>query len=89
MNRNGRYGSYDPRTPYDKAKARRENQQRQKMQAQVLAFKRAHELCINGCGKPAAWFPGGQTLLFAGACSAECMESHAATNNVGLRQGPR
>ena len=69
----GRYGSYEPRTPEEKAKARRQQKARAGLVEAARSFKERHRWCRNACGKEAAWYEGGQTLRFSGCCSAECL----------------
>ena len=69
----GRYGYYEPRTPEEKAKARRQQKARVGMVEAARSFKEKHRWCRNACGKEAAWYEGGQTLRFSGCCSAECL----------------
>lgn len=69
----GRYGSYEPRTPEEKAKARRKQKARAEFVEAARSFKEKHRWCRNACGKEAAWYEGGQTLRFSGCCSAECL----------------
>lgn len=69
----GRYGYYEPRTPEEKAKARRQQKARAGLVEAARSFKEKHRWCRNACGKEAAWYEGGQTLRFSGCCSAECL----------------
>lgn len=71
----GRFGAYTPRTPEEKAKARRQQKTRAAMVDAARSFKEKHRWCVNGCGKEAAWYVGttSQTLRFDGACSPECL----------------
>ena len=82
----GRWGAYEPRTLGEKAKARRKQKARAEMVAAARDWKEKHRWCLNECGKEAAWYESGQTLLFDGACSQECLAAYQqrtdATPNV-------
>ena len=74
----GRWGAYDARSPEEKARARRQQAKRAADNAAAQSWKEKHRWCVNGCGKEAAWYPGGMTLLHDGACSAECLAAYEA-----------
>ena len=69
----GRWGAYTARTPEEKAKARRQQNARAALVDAARSFKEKHRWCVNSCGNEAAWYEGGQTLRFDGACSPECL----------------
>lgn len=71
----GRYGAYTPRTPEEKAKARRQAAARAARNAAANAWLEKHRWCVNGCGREAAFYGPGQSLRFDGACSPECLEA--------------
>lgn len=78
----GRWGYYAPRTPEEKARARRQEATRATQRAAALAFREKHRWCVNGCGQEAAWYDEGHVCLrFDGACSAECLEAYRAKSN--------
>lgn len=69
----GRYGPYKPKTPADKAKAHRQAAARQQAQQQRLDWLVQHRTCLNGCGKPVAFFDEiHYALRYSGCCSEAC-----------------
>lgn len=90
MKLQGRWGSYEARTPEEKAKARRQAEKRAEANAQAAAWREKHRWCINGCGQEAALAAGGvgQYLEFDGACSAECLEAFQRSNNTEQPEPP-
>ena len=74
---NGRWGPYEPKTPGDKAKARKQAAERKQTQAQARVWLDKHKDCANGCGRPAAFYEDTPVpvLKYGGCCSAECQES--------------
>lgn len=73
----GRWGAYEPRTPAEKAKARRQEKTRREAKANAAAWLEKTRWCTNGCGKEAARYDDspGHTLRYSGACSPECEEA--------------
>lgn len=69
---NGRWGEYEPKTPADKARARKQASERQQSQLQAREFLEKHKNCANGCGQPAAFYDDYIALKYAGCCSDEC-----------------
>lgn len=69
----GRFGSYTPRTPAEKKRARELAAKRRLLQAQIADFLDKHKECKNGCGQPPAWHDGGQSLRYGGCCSEQCL----------------
>lgn len=69
----GRFGAYTPRSPEENAKARRQQKARAAIVDAARTFKEKHRWCVNSCGNEAAWYAGGQSLRFDGACSPECL----------------
>ena len=71
---NGRFGAYIPKTPADKAKARKQETKRKADAARAADWLQRTALCINGCGREAARYEDspGHTLRHGGACSHEC-----------------
>ncbi len=74
---NGRWGPYEPKTPGDKAKARKKTSERRQSQAQAHDFMDKHKTCANGCGQPVAFYDDSQvpTLKYGGCCSDACQQS--------------
>ena len=76
---NGRFGPYKPRTPAERAKARKQAQE-----ARLAAIRRQdwlsrHSTCLNGCGQPVAFYDEVHlSLRYGGCCSAACEESYRA-----------
>lgn len=70
----GRWGPYDPKTPEDKKKARIQAQKRRESQAMQQAWLDKHKSCMNGCGKPVAFYKDSPSLALkhGGCCSLEC-----------------
>ena len=70
----GRFGAYTPKTPADKAHARKQASKRQADAARAAEWMQRTALCINGCGREAARYEDspGRTLRHGGACSPEC-----------------
>ena len=70
----GRFGSYTPKTPADKAKARKQANQRKVEAARAAEWLQRTALCINGCGRAAARDEDspGHALRHGGACTTEC-----------------
>lgn len=70
----GRWGPYEPKTPGDKAKARKQAGERKQRQAQELAWLDKNKNCANDCGRPAAFYEDTPVpvLKFGGYCSPEC-----------------
>lgn len=72
----GRYGPYQPKTPADRAKARKQEAARKQAQLSRQAWLEKHKFCANGCGKPVAfWDEKYLSLRYSGCCSAECEEA--------------
>ena len=75
----GRYGPYKPRTPAEKAKASKQAEARRRGQQQRQAWLERYSTCLNGCGKPVAfWDDVHLSLRYGGCCSAECESSYQA-----------
>ena len=74
---NGRWGPYEPKTPGDKAKARKQASVRQQSQAQARDFLDKHKSCANGCGRPVAFYDDSPVLSLkhGGCCSEECQRA--------------
>jgi hypothetical protein len=75
---NGRWGPYEPKTPGDKAKARKQASERRQSQAQVRDFLEKHKSCANGgCGRPVAFYEDSPVLSLkhGGCCSEECQRA--------------
>lgn len=74
---NGRWGPYEPKTPGDKAKARKQASERRQSQAQARDFLDKHKSCANGCGQPVAFYDDSPvlSLRYGGCCSDECQRA--------------
>jgi DNA invertase Pin-like site-specific DNA recombinase len=74
---NGRWGPYDPKTPGDKAKARKQASERRQSQAQARDFLDKHKSCANGCGQPVAFYDDSPvlSLKYGGCCSDACQRA--------------
>ena len=90
MNVLGRYGFFTPRPDqapfYAKREKRRQQQQREAVQAQAEWLKK-HQACANGCGKPVAFYDTVHyTLRYSGCCSAECEAAmtHRTPSEAGV-----
>ena len=70
----GRWGSYTPKTPEEKARARRQESQRKADRASAALWLERTRWCTNGCGNEAARYEDspGHALRYSGACSPEC-----------------
>ena len=78
----GRYGPYKPRTPAEKVKARQQAEARRQAQQRRQAWLERYSTCLNGCGKPVAfWDEIHLFLRYGGCCSAECESSHLERND--------
>ena len=78
----GRYGPYKPRTPAEKAKANKQAEARRQLQQRRQAWLERYSTCLNGCGKPVAfWDEIHLSLRYGGCCSAECESSHLERND--------
>lgn len=80
----GRHGAYEPGTPEEKAKARRQHAKRTAEASAVLGWKEKHRWCVNGCGQEAAWYDNGLALRFGGACSSECLAAYDARDDMSV-----
>lgn len=75
----GRYGLHQPKTPSDRAKARKQAAQASEARLQRQDWLDKHSTCANGCGKPVAfWDETYLSLRHNGCCSAECEAIHEA-----------
>ena len=85
----GRYGPYKPRTPAEKVKARQQAEARRQAQQRRQAWLERYSTCLNGCGKPVAfWDETHLSLRYSGCCSPECESAHsAASNDENEKQG--
>jgi len=74
---NGRWGPYEPKTPTEKAKARKQTSKRQQDQARTSAFLERHKSCANGCGRAVAFWEDSPvlSLKYSGCCSKECEQA--------------
>ena len=72
----GRWGAYSPKTPAEKAKAKRLEGKRMAAQVAQQAFLEQHKSCANGCGRPVAFWEDSPvlSLRFHGCCSQECYQ---------------
>lgn len=75
----GRYGFFTPRPDqapfYAKREKKRQQQQREAVQAQAEWLAK-HKECANGCGKPVAFYDTVHyALMYSGCCSTECEEA--------------
>lgn len=69
----GRWGPYTPRTPQERARARKQAEQRRQEAARAAAWLERTRWCRAGCGQEAARWPGpALALRFGGCCSSEC-----------------
>ena len=69
----GRYGPYKPSTLAEKAKARQQAEARRQAQQRRQAWLERYNTCLNGCGKPVAfWDEVNLSLRYSGCCSAKC-----------------
>ncbi len=83
----GRYGPYKPKTTADKSKARKQAEARRTEQLQRRAWLERYSECLNGCGKPVAfWDEIHLSLRYGGCCSPECEECYKAKSNEGERE---
>lgn len=86
----GRFGTYTPKTPADKAKARKQASKRKADAAMAAEWMQRTALCINGCGREAARYEDspGRTLRHGGACSPECKkQAELKLLNTKIRGG--
>ena len=73
----GRYGPYKPRTPAEKAKAGKQAEAGRLARQQRQAWLERYSTCLNGCGKPVAfWDDVHLSLRYSGCCSAECESNY-------------
>ncbi len=78
----GRYGPYKPRTPAEKAKASKQQAEARRRGQQRQTWLERHSTCLNGCGKPVAfWDEVNLSLRYSGCCSAECESSYQARHD--------
>ena len=82
---NGRWGPYEPKTPADKAKARKQAGERRQSQAQARAFLDKHKSCAAGCGRPVAFYEDSPvpSLKHGGYCSEECQRAGERRQALG------
>ncbi len=74
---NGRFGPYKPRTPAERAKARKQAQEARLAAIQRQDWLSRHSTCLNGCGEPVAFYDEVYlSLRYGGCCSAACEESY-------------
>ncbi|WP_304350821.1 hypothetical protein [Comamonas testosteroni] len=73
----GRWGAYTPKTPEDRAKARRLEEKRKADLLAQQAWLDKHKTCANGCGAAVAFWEDspGYSLRYSGCCSSECEQA--------------
>ena len=66
----------------EKVKARQQAEARRQAQQRRQAWLERYSTCLNGCGKPVAfWDEIHLSLRYGGCCSAECESSHQERND--------
>jgi hypothetical protein len=80
MKINGRFGTFTPRpdqTAYYAKRAKAQARKRTEAQRSLAAWLDKYSSCINGCGKPVAFYDEiNYTLKHLGCCSPECEAEH-------------